>query len=260
MMKFALIVVLIAVALCDLDFNRVHVVDKVGTNSYLFRGNQPLNGTKETYQFAYDELLQDLTLRAKEEANSTLPAPSVYLVDVTFETIVDGGFFQEAEFWADPKNADKGRYENWVLVGAPFWADGFSPAQQKQMIENGTVWNVDQIPDRLLKMRKMLEQGPPPNYDALAVYVHCAAGCDRTGEFVGSYRLAYEHRSTLSPIYEMDVIECGRAPNYFSSGMIGWYCLTWNLYNATILQLPTVPDCLTAYTCELFGKCNSTGI
>lgn len=256
----------------SIDYNRVHLVDAQSSrgtgqpaNSFLFRGNAPLTTSPTTGEitFAYDLLLNYSRTRALA-ANQTFPSDNakVYLVDITFENIFDSYFENEALFWSNSTNAAKGKYIHWELLGAVEWATGMSTAEQDAMIRDGTVWKEDQIPTRIQLVRDMLLAGPPSDdaYDALVVYVHCAGGCDRTGEFVGSYRMNYFHTLQLQPIYAMDVEECGRAPDYFASGALGWFCLTWNVYNATALRLPPMTDCLSAYSCSLFGSCNATGV
>lgn len=248
----------------DINFNRVHLVDaQYGnessfTNSFLFRGNAPLvNKSKE---FAYTEMMSYMRERATA-ANYSFPASNddVYLIDITFENVFDGGFEVESEFWSNPSNSVKGHYEQWELLGAVLWANDLSTAEQDKMIRDGDIWKEDKLPSRVQLMRKMLLGGPPAGYKVLAVYVHCAGGCDRTGEFVGAYRMSFFHTPELRPIYAMDVSECGRAPDYFASGALGWYCLQWNLFNSTSGE-PPMPDCLDAYTCKPFGSCNATGV
>lgn len=56
----------------------------------------------------------------------------------------------------------------------------------RQDLAENFVWAVDKLPQRTREMKKMLDA----TYDRpRAFYVHCEAGCDRTGEFCGSYRL-----------------------------------------------------------------------
>lgn len=256
----SLVVALAALtARADLMLSRVHVVDYMPhSKALLFRGNQPvISGPgKNNDTFAYTELVSYLTTTAQDEANVVLPpAERLYIVDITLENPEDHGFAQEAAFWAT--NQNKGAYVQWLLLGAPVWATAFTPEQQLQYIVSGKIFGIDQLPDRVVKLRAMLEAGPPEGYDALAVYVHCAAGCDRTGELIASYRLAYWHSVSLSDVYVRNIAECGRSPDYYSTGMLGWYCLSWNYFNASA-TLPAVSDCLTAYNCTKYGPCNAT--
>jgi hypothetical protein len=146
---------------------------------------------------------------------------------------------------------------HWELIGSPVWATAYDQQTQDKMIRDGKVWGFDKIPSRIEQMKAWMQQPPPAGYDAVAYYTHCQGGCDRTGEFVASYRMNYYHTPLLKTIYDMNNNECGRAPDYFATGAIGWYCLTWNLYNATKAG-PAVPDCLTAYKCQLFKGCQDT--
>jgi hypothetical protein len=248
---------LVAGVATGLEYRKVHVVDHLpGSRAYFFRGDQPAARNDTTGKWAVDfpAWTETLRRRAREQLNETLP-PKLYLIDVTFENLGDGGFFAEQDFWQAPWNQDKGRYVPWWLLGAPLWPQDVSAAARTALIDDGTVWRIDQLPERVVLLRRMLEAGPPPGYDALVVYGHCAAGCDRTGEMVAAYRMSYLYEPTLLAQYEKDVAACGRAPSYFCTGMIGWYCLTWNMRNATPPRRPALPDCLTAYNCTLFGSC-----
>ena len=54
---------------------------------------------------------------------------------------------------------------------------------------NSSVWKVDKIPTRVTDIAAMVNtKSTVPTI----VYVHCTAGCDRTGEVIGSYRLKYK--------------------------------------------------------------------
>ena len=239
----------------DISLKKVWVVDSTSyPKAALFRGNAPLQNKR----FAYDTLMSYMRTKATNASVPGYPADNskIYLVDITFENLFDHGYEDEAHFWQNASNAAKGRYEAWLLMGAPLWGEFDSAAEQRKDIASGKIWKVDQIPSRLLKMRAMLAAGPPPGYDFLAVYVHCAGGCDRTGEFVASYRMQYFHTAQLAPIYAQNVQECGRAPNYFSTGATGWYCTTWNLFNNTGGQ-PAMTDCWNVAKCDLFKGCTS---
>ena len=55
------------------------------------------------------------------------------------------------------------------------------------------------------------------------MYVHCSAGCDRTGEFIGAYAMRYLGYNVTTAMGEA-CRQCGRCPNYFSSSALGWWC------------------------------------
>jgi len=88
------------------------------------------------------------------------------------------------------------------------------------------------------------------------IYVHCSAGCDRTGEFIGSYRLQF-FKTNTTDMYAADTSECGRSPNWFGTSALEWFCLYLQATNGT--QPEPAADCETFATCELFGKCHPTG-
>lgn len=69
-----------------MDYDRIHFIDVAypfadrSQYNMLFRGNEPINSTG---QFAYDELISWLELKAQQEASIDLP-PNFLLVDIKY--------------------------------------------------------------------------------------------------------------------------------------------------------------------------------
>ena len=104
----------------------------------------------------------------------------------------------------------------------------------------------------------------------VVVVVHCNAGCDRTGEMIGAWRLHRDHEgaaadrtrsggggggggasaTSAAAMYAADIAECGRAPNYYSTHALEWYCLRLQAEGRGGLG-----DCLGFAKCEPFGDC-----
>jgi protein tyrosine phosphatase len=62
------------------------------------------------------------------------------------------------------------------------------------------VWDIDRLPHRLKLLRGMLTA----DYNSsVAIYVHCTAGCDRTGEIMGAYMLQYDHPQALPSLHTL---------------------------------------------------------
>jgi hypothetical protein len=278
-MKVALVVVALLMlgieSVAALSRDRIHLVDwHTGVNSYLVRGNEPIQKDSNGNWFVDYPLWMTYIRDAANAKNVTLPVNNsdIYLLDITFENSLNSGFNTEAEWWKNSTNAALGGYLQWLLVGDLVQPGEVSEKEREKMVREGKIWDIDKIPERVRHMKAILEQGPPAGYKALVVYVHCQGGCDRTGEFIAAYRMAYQYAPTLSIQYELDCTECGRCPDWFATGAIGWYCLTWNTYNSTQSTNSTsgsgsgegapLPDCLDAYTCDFFkhgNPCQSTG-
>lgn len=233
-----------------LDYTRVHLVDhNAKTNNFFFRGNMPVvNGS-----FAYDTLIEYFQKRAKE-ANVPLPTANFTLVDLSLNNAFDGKDFDaEKAFWKDKANAKYGRFINWPLVGGLVSPKKFSKAEREKMA-NGTVWKVDKLPKRVVALRDLLDTpNTAPGVVSTFVYVHCTAGCDRTGEMVGSYRMKYTTEN-ITNVYAHDAFECGRPPNYWSTTAIEWFCL--------YIQENGRPEfgdgCTSFAKCKFGGKCVPT--
>lgn len=253
------------------DPKKCHLVDYLPpSRSFLFRGNQPsiknaATGGKET--FAHNEVYNTMTARAESQANATFPpASKVYIVDISFEWPFESGQSASKDFFA--KNPKLGEYLEWILVGSVVNPQTISGSEIDAMLRNGSVWKFDQIPERLQTLRNMMMAGPPAGYEALAVYAHCAGGCDRTGEFMMSYQMSYAPKYTngrfpgnFSALYAQDSTMsygCGRASNYFCSSSAAFYCEYYNMFNASKDGVRPYPDCLKAFNCKTFGGCEPT--
>lgn len=53
------------------------------------------------------------------------------------------------------------------------------------------MWQPDQMPEKTVQIREILELGVVGINVPIVVYVHCGHGQDRTGEMAGSYELQY---------------------------------------------------------------------
>jgi hypothetical protein len=258
--------VIVAVVVCSgsavvdaetLAFKNVHYVDRdASAGNWLFRSNMPVatvekNGVStSSVAFAYDDLIAMLRKRALSEAHQPLPA-SFDLVDVSLNTAVDKGEAAERAFWALGAHAQLGRLVEWPLGLAGLLPPSDFPVAKRRAMAVQSVWKVDQLPARVAAVRANLTtRATRPQ-----VYVvHCEAGCDRTGEFVGAYRMRY-NAATPVEMYAADTRECGRSPNYFATTALEWFCLYLNVTGAASVP---VQACSGFAKCKPFGHCHPT--
>lgn len=239
------------------------------SNAFLFRGNHPLHGSGHNARMDYTGLTSAMRSHAAANNVDSFPASDekLYVMDITFEEPLDDHFKTERDYWKHADNKAKGEYHEWTLIGAPNWATKYSPAKAEALIKSGIIWAEDKLPTRMVKLGNYLKQGPPANYTALAVYVHGHTGCGVTSEFTTAYRMTFKPKPTLREQYaiDCDVCESSQAvsgcPNYFATGAIGWYCLTWNMYNTSPAH-PALPDCFSPYDCvkDLWCNLNTTRV
>lgn len=104
---------------------------------------------------------------------------------------------------------------------------------------------------RIKAIRQILET---PNPRQIAIFVHCTAGCDRTGEVIGSYRYHFDQSLSIKEMYSQNVIECGRAPNYFSTSALEWFCIYQRAVDEE-MGVDRPDDCLSFAKCKVFGDC-----
>jgi hypothetical protein len=243
MLKLVLLTVLMSLVCArGLDYKRLHILDRNGQN-WLFRSNMPTNDTT----FAYDQLLQFMGQRAKE-VNLTFPS-NPYLIVISLNNDFDGTDFKhEKEFW-DRAPKSLGQFINWPLGLAGLLPPSFYPEDKRREMANSTVWLVDKIPDRVQEIHQMLitQQSRPT-----VIVFHCSAGCDRTGEVAGSYRMQYT-TPNVTTMYKLNCDECGRPPNYFGTTGLEWYCF-YNEYRFGT----KMGDCMGFATCKMFGDCKPT--
>jgi hypothetical protein len=245
------LLVLAVTAQASLSYSRVHLVHhNPDTNNFYFRGNMPVNDTSKTFQY---DLLQQYFSQRAEAAGLVFPEEN-YLVDIIFNNPIDSKK-AEKEFWKN--NPDKGKAVNWVLFGNIIPPSTVPEDQLENWCinDNTTVWAIDQIPTRIETLHKWMADnstGVPQVF-----YTHCSAGCDRTGEFVGSYRTRFMLDSVpfqnITGVYALDVSECGRPPNFYSTTALEWYCYTYQFqFNKDI------GACTEFATCKPFGDCEPT--
>eukprot|EP00761_Pharyngomonas_kirbyi_P011991 gb/GECH01012018.1/.p1 GENE.gb/GECH01012018.1/~~gb/GECH01012018.1/.p1 ORF type:complete len:287 (+),score=37.48 gb/GECH01012018.1/:1-861(+) len=165
--------------------DRVSVID-VSRHSanILFRGNLPKSSDGS---FAYEELMKTLRDKAQKEAHFKLPE-DVYLVDVSFlNTITEHDDLKMGEDFFK-HHPDKGEFVNWVMIGdlePPDDVPGWLRKVQAKHIQD---WQIDRLHHRIPKLHEMLHT----KHDRpRAIYIHCEAGVDRTGEVSGSYYMQY---------------------------------------------------------------------
>lgn len=197
----------------DLKPERVHIVDIKGEN-WLFRGNMPFKGEYKKRSFAYEELMNAFKQRIKyHQYHKDIPKDA-YIVDISLLNLFE---FEdvaiERNFFID--NYKKGKFINWPVLGVDNLIEGNSKIDMVLTHHDHKI-----MQKRLSLLTEMLEK----KYDKPVIfYVHCNAGCDRTGQFVASYRMTYK-ASNYFDAMRSNKLECGRKPNKFSVNAIKSYC------------------------------------
>lgn len=241
----------------NLDEKRVHFVDlrqlSNGATNMLFRSNMPINTTT----LAYDQLVAVMKNRTQQEApaGTTFPEP-FYLLDLSLDNVFEPKDTKtEKSFWQDPAHSKLGGYLNWPIGTAGLASPKlYSKADIFNMsAANGSVWVYDHIPQRMQELKSMLET-PHESGLPLVVLVHCEAGCDRTGQFAGSWRMNFQRTKTVA-MYAKDVTECGRPPNYYGTMGLEWYCYYLQLHAGI-----NPGECTAFAKCKLGGDCTPTNM
>lgn len=141
----------------------------------------------------------------------------------------DSGYSTEYAYWhGGAGTSDKGSMLTWTLGTAGLLPpSGYSADKRAKMClptSSDSVWKIDDIPSRVEELRTMLAKKTAiPTLH----YVHCEAGCDRTGELSGAYMMKYNAPKlpgspTPPQWYAADNCSAGRYPNYYSTSALQW--------------------------------------
>ena len=197
---------------------RVALIDKVGDN-LLFRGSDAVIRGKA---FAIDELVE----RMKEAAQKNkIPFPKeFYLVDVSLLSIERGSLEIEERFFAD--NAHRGEFVNIPVFGIlpssgvnKYLASLSAFVNGISGLDNGSISFDIKAVETIRRQLTRRDKSIP-----IIVYVHCMAGCDRTGEVVAEYRLKFKKDISLAQAVEMNNKECGRPQDAHNIAAIKKFC------------------------------------
>eukprot|EP00466_Bigelowiella_natans_P006244 jgi/Bigna1/140900/aug1.59_g15608 len=213
---------ILAAPCLGIDPKRVHLVDMFPRQSlnaspnivrnYIFRGNNPV----EDGQFAFDKLLDTVRASASTECGVTLPE-KFRVVDIDLENLSDPGQKTELDFWKN--HPELGEVFSWPTLG--------------------TILDVKHTPFE-------------KEVVSTVFYVHCNAGCDRTGEFIGSYMMSYLGYNATTAMGE-DCRQCGRCPNFYATNAMGFWCLTLQERK----ERTNLGNCKDFAGCKYLGDCNA---
>jgi hypothetical protein len=224
---------------------RVHCIEYNATyGNFLFRSSIPTNDTT----MAYDELVAIMRNRSIEECGVELPV-HFQLQIFSLNNDVDGchsEFLMEQKFMKD--NPQLGSLTDWLMGTSGLLPPSVFSKEEVKKMSKSDVWKIDELPKRLTYVHDEVVHSPQP-MPAVAL-VHCCAGCDRTGEFIGSYRLRYLNQN-ITDMYSKDCSECGRCPNYWGTTAIEWACYWMSYY----VFDRDIGDCENFADCKMFGSC-----
>jgi len=198
----------------ELDYNRVRLVyHNATTGNFLFRSDLP----DENNTFGYPKLMDYFAKRASE-AKIAWPN-NAYLYDIAVLGDIEKS---EVDFWADPKNKDKGELQRVPIVGIPIskWPTNFTAADQKTQAL-GPIWHADQLPTRVPKIVDVLMTKHARPYVLL---VHCRYGCDRTGEMITAIRTHALGFNNMRQAYSQTCTDA-RCPEPTETCATMWWCL-----------------------------------
>ena len=256
MITTVLLSIIVQVCFCGEDFkpDRFHLVNHKSfgngvTSNWMFRGNSPtINDT-----FAYDTLVEYMNIRANQ-SNLTFPS-TFYFIDISLLNPGNIPTWEiEQEFWKKHMNDTLfGEIINWYpsAIQSITPPNELSIAEQIEYCKSQYLWEIDTMPIRINKTQNIFLNKRNDNL-SISIYIHCEAGCDRTGEFIADYRLMYIDNN-ITTDYDLDCTECGRCPNYWSTTSIEWFCLCHQF--GTLQPKLAFGNCTDIANCTYGGDC-----
>ena len=214
---------------------RVQLLDySSASDSYLFRGNLPDVDNGQSFDYSG---LQSRMSAAAECSGKTLPS-SYRLIDISLlDPIINPKDTQislnEAKYFI--KNKDLGKFVAWPILGSltpplplsntPVYAQG----------KLSSTFTYDNVIYRAQQLHRWMAH--PSSSQSTVYYIHCRAGCDRTGILATAYKIINAKSKTelANNISNYWAIQngsnitthspgCNRNPNYWAASQILWLC------------------------------------
>lgn len=201
---------------------RVHLVDHHNGN-FLVRGNMPFTiGSDGKKEYDHYDLVKYSLSSIKKEGIKTKDWNDYYVIDVMLTNRVNPveeiAFEKTKKFYK--QNSELGKVEMFsVLNPNDLIPDNLLSYSDIQVVEKfskkkfSTKFN-ERMLKRVRETKKLLRDGKI-NGKNVIIYVHCMAGCDRTGEFVSAYNLVNNDMKYKEAI-ELNTKQCTRKPNKYS--------------------------------------------
>ena len=229
----------------------------------VFRSNMPISTNASNVaspsSYAYDEIKEYAARAGKDECGTdAFESGEVepYVLEMSLSNSLDdkNGLLASRAFWSEVENFGRGRLAEWPIGVSGIVPPSVVAKSEWEEVVN-KMWEVDQLPQRVDKINEIRKLGfkgifPDAAERPLILLLHCNAGCDRTGEMIGAYRYSTTDL-TAKEMYQLDVKECGRPPNYYSTHALEWYCI-YEYYNSNKGELA---DCTSFAKCKPFGDC-----
>ncbi len=207
------------------EFSNLMLLDNnKRTGNLLFRGSA-INDKSTIY---YDQLIAKM-----KEVYPTLPS-HFKLIDISLVTNPQEFQYEKSYFQAHP---EKGKFLSLPVAGIksqPINPLLFRLHKNKSNAEKlKDVSSNSESPYYGVKLAKQLEAMMTTKYSYPHIfYIHCSAGCDRTGEVATIYKTLTAYNSGSSSLKEIvnsylkqDYIAChGRLPSYKKRNAIKWAC------------------------------------
>lgn len=193
----------------DFNPNLLNLVDENG-GTYLFRGNLPENDGS----FCYSDLIASMNASLAPMGKSL--SENVQLLDLSFLNYVAEAEMVEIEKKWFKANADSGQFWLDSLYGALINPCDLSDWLRKFILKHH---DVDGLKALMTQLKSKMDA---QNETDCAIYMHCNAGKDRTGEAAACYLMQFKGYSYDEAI-QLDLQIADRPLRDLSVNAMRWY-------------------------------------
>eukprot|EP00743_Colponemidia_sp_Colp-15_P011480 GILK01012819.1.p1 GENE.GILK01012819.1~~GILK01012819.1.p1 ORF type:complete len:250 (-),score=24.18 GILK01012819.1:64-813(-) len=187
------------------------------THNFFFRGSLPHSSTG-----ALDfDSLTSISKFVASRAGVVVPE-DVYVVDYSLLTNLPF-VGNSKENFVTQKYFDKFPWRGEQIVApvlGSLTSPSLFPASVRSAMLAAPSWLLNSLPHAIDAFHTKLQE---PRSKPTLFYVHCMAGCDRTGIFVGAYMMRHMGAS-IEDAWTHNVEACGRAPSAYTKNSLEWYC------------------------------------
>jgi hypothetical protein len=190
--------------------------------NFLFRGSLPLSGSpKSNRTVPIDSIVETLQSVASSTANISVP-DDVYFED--FSLLNEADFranLPEQKWWRS--NSERGNYTQWPIYGSPSDPEWYEDKKRRDIVAEHP-WDI--IPDDMSALMASLRSklhARRADGRSTAIYIHCTAGVDRTGQVAGGYYMRYLN-ATFGEALRYDASVEPRCISLWSRHGLNWYC------------------------------------
>ncbi len=209
--------------LYEFDENKVECVYSNG-NFHLVRGNFPGQVDHNPHEFFYDDLKRTIQKKILDANKDKSEITIDKIDDISLITAIPKRALSEVML---EKNYYRQHSEIGEFINHPIWGQVIDPTKLTQEERKDLFDKRSVFPDHACELIENLKNESEGEYEKpKALYVHCEAGVDRTGEVIACFRMLAQGKSYQEAINEAEsfaIKTSQRSISKYSKMGIQWY-------------------------------------